>query len=161
MPFFLFVLCCWFIPYDGSWIFGWFYNFLTFHMFIYIVFSFLNLRRSGKAEKLVDQTKLRTWLTHFLVVNMVFILLYFLISEMIIPFYIGISFLFSSVIVYLSFWALKNPFLFKIAIVKYSQSKLESDEGEQLMKKLQTLMEQEKPFLDPDLNLSKLSAQLG
>lgn len=161
LPFFLLAACCWLIPNNGSWIFGVFYNFLIVHMFAYVLLSIFNLLKSTDAPSLKENPELRRWLTHFLGLNMVFIIIYFLISEFIIPFYIGISLLFSSVIIYLSFLAFRNPSLFEIGTEKYSRSHLRDEEVTQLMKKLKALMENEKPFLDPSLKLSKLSAQLA
>jgi len=161
IPFFLLASCCWFIPNNGSWIFGIFYNFLIVHMFAYTLLSIINAIRSSDTSRLKDSPGLTRWVSHFLGLNMVFIILYFLISEFIIPFYMGISFLFSSVIIYLSFLAFRDPSLFEIGTEKYSRSTLSDSEVDQLMHRLKTLMEKEKPYLDPSLKLSKLSAQLG
>lgn len=161
LPFFLLASCSWLIPNNGSWIFGVFYNFLIVHMFVYTLLSIINAIRSIDTSRLKENPELTRWVMHFLGLNMVFILLYFLISEFIIPFYMGISFLFSSVIIYLSFLAFRDPSLFEIGIEKYRQSTLSDQEVDQLIHRLKVLMENEKPYLDPSLKLSKLGAQLG
>lgn len=161
VPFFLFASCASLIPNNGSWIFGVFYNFLIGHMFAYTLFSLLKLNRSRDGKTLKDNPDLVPWLYHFLTVNLIFLLLYFLISEMIIPFYIGISFLFSSVIIYLSFLAFRKPSLFKVVEEKYGQSSVSEEEIAQLVKRLLQLMETDKPYLDASLSLFKLSTQLG
>jgi len=160
IPFLVLASGCWLIPNDGSWIFGWFYNFLTAHMFAYTLLSVLRLRRSANAKRFKQNPKALSWLYHFLGVNIILLFLYFLISELHISFYIGISFLFSSVIIYLSFWALKNPFLFEIIVEKYKQSNLSSKEMELLMERVDFLMKTEKPYIDPSLTLLKLSNKL-
>ncbi|NRB51080.1 MAG: helix-turn-helix transcriptional regulator [Saprospiraceae bacterium] len=160
VPFFLFASFSWLIPNNGSWVFGVFYNFLIAHMFAYTLFSLLRLNRSRDSKILQDNPALAPWLYHFLTVNLIFLLLYFLISEMVIPFYIGISFLFSSVIIYLSFLAFRKPALFKVVEEKYGQSSVSVAEATQLIQRLLHLMEVEKPYLDASLSLSKLSAQL-
>ena len=87
--------------------------------------------------------------------------MYFLISELIIPFYIGISFLFSITVIFLSFWALKNPFILKRPVDKYKYSTLNSNEAERLMKKLKFFMAKEKPYLNPSLTLLELSKKMN
>lgn len=161
IPFFLFASCCWLIPNNGSWVFSWFYNFLMAHMFGYILYSTLKVKRSVGKKQLEENPKVINWLYHFLGVNMIFIFFYFLISVPIIPFYIGISFLFSLAIIYLSFWALRHPFLFQIPIEKYKRSTVSDEVAFQLMKQLKTMMDNEKPYLDSSLTLSLLSERLG
>nr|MBX2874167.1 hypothetical protein [Saprospiraceae bacterium] len=136
VPFFLFAGSCWLIPNNGSWIFGVFYNFLIVHMFAYTLLSFIKLSRSRNDKGLKENPSLTRWLYHFVAVNMIFIGFYFLISELIFSFYIGISFLFSSVIIYLSLLAFRNPSLFRVAEEKYSQSNLNGKEVDQLMSRL-------------------------
>ncbi|MEN0049187.1 MAG: helix-turn-helix domain-containing protein, partial [Bacteroidota bacterium] len=83
------------------------------------------------------------------------------ISSIFVQFYIGISFLFSFVIIYLSFWALKHPFLFQIPTERYKQSHLSNETIIQLHQKLKKLMKEEQPHLDPHLTLSILSTKLN
>ncbi len=161
LPFILLAGCCWLIPNDGSWIFGVFYKFTIVHMFVYTLFSLLQLNRTRKIGQLPTKPNVTHWLYHFLTINLLFIGLYFLISELIFTFYIGISFLFSSVIIYLSFMAFRYPSIFKVEGERYSQSSLNDQDIIGIMKLLRQGMEQEKPYLDPSLTLSKLSAQVG
>lgn len=152
---------CWLIPNDGAPIFGVFYDFLTVHMFAYTAFSLVWLSRQKKAWNIQEGERVKRWLSYFLSINLVMIVVYFLISKSIIPFYLGLSFLFSIVVISLSFFALKHPFLFKNSIEKYKQSGFDNQDAIQLMKTLKNLMEQKKPYLDPGLNLSGLSKKLG
>ncbi len=160
IPFFILLSISWAIPNNGSQIFGIFYDFLIVHMFGYIIFSILWLRRLKDIISSKESIAIRNWLYYFLLLNLGFIILYFLISEVIIPFYIGISFLFSIVVIALSFWALKNPSLFKIPLKKYKDSTFDNEEVLQQMEKLKTYMDTEKPYLDPEISLPKLSEKL-
>ncbi|SEM01407.1 AraC-type DNA-binding protein [Aquimarina amphilecti] len=157
--FFVLLSICWLIPNNGSRLFGVFYDFLIVHMAGYIVFSLLWLRNKQIKGRAEGKAKIIAWLFYFLFINLIFVVMYFLISELIIPFYIGISFLFSLVIICLSFWALNSPFLFTNPIEKYKQSTFNHDEAYMLMEKLKVFMEEEKPFLNPEMTLPKLSRQ--
>lgn len=161
LPFLLLASCCWLIPNNGSWIFGVFYNLLILHMFVYTLISLFKLNGSKQTKELKSNLNLKRWLYHFLIVNLIFLVFYFLISEVLVSFYIGISFLFSSVIIYLSFLAFRNPSLFKEEVEKYSQSNLKNEDVDELIQRLKQIMEMEKPYLDPALKISKLSARLG
>lgn len=161
IPFLILISICWLIPNNGSWIFGIFYNFLIVHMFCYIIFSMIWLKKQKSTNNIKESYKVKNWLNYFLILNLILVVMYFLISELgIIP-YIGLSFLFSIVIILLSFWALKNPILFKASIKKYKHSTIDSNDVFQLMIKLKTLMDEEKPYLNPSLNLSELSTKLN
>jgi AraC-like DNA-binding protein len=160
LPFFIFLLLSWWIPNDGSKIFGLFYDFLIAHMFAYTLYTFLFVLKHRDEFKSDRELKIRSWLYLFLSVNLVVIVFYFLTSKYMLSFYIGLSFLFSFVIIFLSLWALKNPFLFKTLMVKYNNSPLDDKESERLIGKLRALMETEKPHIDPSLTLPKLSSLL-
>ncbi len=161
IPFIILVSFCWLIPNNGSWVFGLFYDFLIAHMFCYIVFSLIWYRKQKKKTALKKDHKVENWLNYFLVMNLILIIMYFLISELIIPFYIGLSFLFSTMVLFLSFWALKNPFMFQISLEKYKYSTISSNDAIQLMEQLKAFMDEEKPYLDPSLTLVKLSAKIS
>lgn len=161
LPFLMILSISGMIPNDGSsWVFGAFYDFLTAHMFFYTMFSLLWVWRQKDIAVVKANPQLKHWLNFFLGVNLVLIIVYFLISQLIIPFYLGLSFLFSVVVILFSFWILKNPFLFKGSVDKYKDSTLDSNEAFGLMEKLRTLMRLEKPYLNPELNLLELSVKL-
>lgn len=88
------------------------------------------------------------------------VVIYFLISNNIIPYYLGTAFLFSAVIIFFGIWALKNPFLFKINKEKYSNSSLSYEESVRQVNQLDMLLIDEKLFLDPELTLAKTSVRL-
>jgi len=159
LPFFIGLSICWLIPNNGSWIFGIYYDFLIIHMGAYILFSLVWLRKQKNVVRSIEDTKVVNWLYYFLFLNLILVVVYVLISELIIPFYIGISFLFSVVVISLSFWALKTPFLFIVPVEKYKHSIFDTNEAYRLMERLKIFMDDEKPFLDPDMTLPKLSAQ--
>lgn len=160
-PFFLLLLTFWLIPNDGtSPVFAIFYNALTAHMFLYTLLSFSFLISEKEPVRSNEDAKTKKWLYSFLSVNLAFIILYFLISQVVFEFYIGLSFLFSTVIIFFSASALKNTFLFKIPKEKYSNSSVGEDKATELIERLKALMKDEKPYLDPQLTLTKLSEKM-
>lgn len=159
VPALLSILFCWAIPNDRSIIAQLFYTFLIFHMTVYTVTSLIWLFRQPK--DLVINKSIKKWLYYFLSVTLFMLIIYFMISNNIIPYYLGTAFLFSAVIIFFGIWALKNPFLFKINKEKYSSSSLSYEESVLNIDQLDALMKDEKLFLDPDLTLTKTSAQLG
>lgn len=160
-PFIIIVGTFWLIPNNGSWIFALFYDFLTAHMFCYTMFSLIWFKKQKRNTTIKENVKVEQWLNYFLLMNIVLIVMYFLISELIIPFYIGLSFLFSMMVIFLSFFALKNPFMFKVSLEKYRHSTIDSNEAIQLIKQLKSFIDKEKPFLDSSLTLVKLSEKVG
>lgn len=161
IPFLILASISWLIPNNGSWIFGIFYNFLIAHMFCYIIFSLLWLKKQKNTKTIKENNKLKNWLNFFLILNLILVVMYFLISELIFLPYIALSFLFSIVIILLSFWALKNPFLFQVSSKKYKNSTINRNDAFRLIVKLKNLMDEEKPYLNPSLNLSELSTKLS
>lgn len=163
---FLFLLpICWFIPNNGpdkfSPFFALFYNSIIVHLCVYTgyaLFWFIkNNERSSGTTNLVIKKR---WLRHFLVANFIFVILYGIISYVEFPFYIGISYLFSLLIVFVSIWALNNPKLFKITAEKYSTSNLSAQQAEKIVLKLKSHFAQNKSFLNPELTLQILSEEI-
>ncbi len=159
VPSMLYVLFCWAIPNDGSITARFFYTFLILHMAVYTVFSMIWLVRRPKEEFFNEQV--RKWLYYFIGITLFMVVTYFMISNGIIPYYLGTAFLFSAVIIFFGIWALKNPFLFRVNKEKYSNSSLGYEESVHHGRQLDQLMVDEKLFLDPDLTLSKTSARLN
>jgi len=159
VPAMLYVLFCWAIPNDGSTVAEFFYTFLILHMACYTLFSLIWL--SKRPEEASINESVKRWLYYFLSVTLFMVVIYFMISNGIIPYYLGTAFLFSGVIIFFGIWALKNPFLFKINKEKYSNSSLSYEESIQHVDQLDRLMTDEKLFLDPDLTISKTSARLN
>lgn len=159
IPALLSILFCWAIPNDGSTIAQIFYSFLIFHMAAYTVASINWLFKLSKEVEL--HASIKKWLYYFLYITLFMVVIYFLISNSIIPYYLGTAFLFSVVIIFFGIWALKNPFLFRVNKEKYSNSSLSYEESERNVEQLDQLMDGEKLFLDPDLTLSKTSERLG
>ena len=160
-PLLIGVSLSWLIPNDGSsWLFALFYNFLIIHMFVYMLFSLVWLRKEyvNSASKLFPNVWV--WLHYFLGINLVFVCCYFLISELVIP-YIGMSLLFSAVVIALSVKAFRDLSLFQRPFEKYRQSVLDDTGVREVMDRLKLLMDTEKPYLDPSLNMAQLSDHLG
>lgn len=152
---------CWFIPNNGSLAFILFYNATILHMLGYTLYTFYWLQKAKRGENIKLNSQVTRWLQAFLVVNMITIIGYFLISQQIIPFYLGLAFLYSIVVVVFSAWGLKIPQLFSAPSEKYQASHLSIDQSAQLFIKLKHLMEVEKVYLDSSLSLAKLSQQVN
>ncbi|MFD2561613.1 helix-turn-helix domain-containing protein [Aquimarina rubra] len=56
---------------------------------------------------------------------------------------------------------MKKPYVFKAFTEKYQNSTIERNEASKIMRKLQTLMEEKKLYLNPTLSLFELSAELS
>ncbi|MEL7006603.1 MAG: hypothetical protein AAFN93_28345 [Bacteroidota bacterium] len=152
----------WLIPNDGtSPLFAFFYNFLIAHMLAYTIgHSSRNKPQSRKSESRI-YPNVSKWLNAFLGINVTFLVMYFLISEMIIPFYMGMSLLFSVVVIVLAAIALRDLSLFQKPFEKYGNSRLEDQDATRIMTELKLLMEQEKPYLRSSLNLAELGESVG
>lgn len=158
VPALLAVLFCWAIPNNRSLTAQFYYTSLILHMFIYTLSSLVWL--SKQPEDLLIKESVKKWLYYFLGITLFMVIIYFLISNSIIPYYLGTAFLFSAVIIFFGIWALRNPFLFKINEEKYSNSSLSYAASVSIVDQLDALMVTEKLFLDPDLTLAKTSSRL-
>ncbi|RMA58021.1 helix-turn-helix domain-containing protein [Ulvibacter antarcticus] len=161
VPMFVVIGCCWFIPNDSGTISRIFYYSLIVHMAIYSSYSLFFLLKNKPTLASSKEVKIHKWLLFFVITTLIMLLISILISTRIIPYYLGIAFLFSVVVICFSIWALKNPFLFKLETEKYSNSSLNKSEAEDHILKLNQLMNDEKLYLDPELKLSKLSKKIG
>lgn len=159
VPALLYVLFCWAIPNDGSAIAQFFHTFLILHMMGYTVASLVWLYR--RPRDVEQKSSIRRWLYYFNGISLFMMVVYFMISYAIIPYYLGTAFLFSVVIIFFGIWALKNPFLFKINKEKYSNSSLGYAKSVRTVEQLDALMDVEKLFLEPELTLAKTSERLG
>ncbi|MEO1547771.1 MAG: helix-turn-helix domain-containing protein [Bacteroidota bacterium] len=164
IPFLLIAPFSFFIPNNGpgtdTTLFTLFYNVIILHMFAYCVWSLVWFSRHQNQAQETDGATRITWLRYFLWVNLGFVVLYFLISQLIFPFYIGLSFLFSGIIIFFSVWALKNPSLFKMPKEKYENSSLNETRAKDIIRNLKSYLETEKAFLNPSLTLSQVSKHL-
>ncbi|MEM8762392.1 MAG: AraC family transcriptional regulator [Bacteroidota bacterium] len=164
LPFFLIAPFSFFIPNNGpgtdTTLFSLFYNAIMLHMLVYCIWSLIWFSKHQKQAPEVHGTTRITWLRYFLGMNLGFVILYFLISQLVFPFYIGLSFLFSGIIIFFSVWALKNPSLFKMPKEKYGNSSLDIKRSMEIIKNLKSYLETEKPYLNPSLTLSQVSEQL-
>jgi len=159
MPFMIAFCASPFIPNDGtSDLFSWFYDGTILSMFIYTISS---LRWNWNSNTITAKSKrVRSWLSFFLIANLILVIIYWLASKFIASFYEGISICFSLVVVLCSIRALRNPSLFKVDKEKYSNSNVTSTVAYNLSQKLEELMKRDQPFLDPEMNLGKLSVLL-
>ena len=160
LPLAFFLIISWFIPNDGTPGFAWFYNGLIAHMTCYVLFAMYWIWQQGAFKLSSSENNASRWLVLLLVLNLVFLVFYFLVSQLIIPFYMGISILFSGVVIILSFVALLNTSLFLQPVVKYTGSSLDTSQSARIIERLKKLMEEEKPFLEASLKLSNLSQLL-
>jgi AraC-like DNA-binding protein len=161
LPMFLVIAFCWLIPNDSSPLARFFYISYIVHIVLYTAYALYWLNRQVKRSAASGKLKITTWLNAFLIVTLVIVGIYFLISIRVIPYYLGMAFFFSLVILFFSGWALRNPYLFKVEIAKYSNSNLTLDTASVLVERLEALMNSEKLYLNPDLTLAKVSKELN
>lgn len=154
----LYVSFSWIIPNDGSTTAKLFYSFLIIHILGYAIVSLVWLLRQPKS--IISNESIKRWLFYFISATMFMLIIYFMVSNHIIPYYVGTAFLFSDVIIFFAIYTLRNPFLFKVNKKKYSNSSLSYRESVRQVGQLDSLMKSEKLFLNPDLTLSKTSARL-
>jgi len=161
LPMLLFMALCWIIPNNRGALAKFIHYALIAHIFTYAVYTFYWLLKADQKPRSLCEPKIDRWLQFFVAANVAVVVIYFFIMLNIIPYYMGMAFLFSAVIIAFSIWWLQNPFLFKIEAEKYGRSTLEQDEIVELSARLKRLMNSENLYLDPDLSLGKLSAKMG
>ncbi len=161
VPMLLFMALCWIIPNNRGALARLIHYALIAHIITYAVYTLYWLLKGDKKSTSHREQKIDSWLRFFVITTLTVVMLYFLIIQNIIPYYMGMAFLFSAAIIAFCIWWLQNPFLFKIEAEKYGQSTLEQDEIVELSGTLKRLMTSENLYLDPDLTLGKLSKKLG
>lgn len=161
MPMLVFISFCWVIPNDRSTASLAIYYFLLVHMLSYTTYTLIWLFRNKKVNPTTRQDSINRWLVFFAYTTLSVLLFIFLITSGVIPYYMGMAFWFSVVIICFAFWALKNPFLFRVETEKYANSGLGQNELEIHMIALEKLMEDEKSYLNPELTLTILSKKIG
>ena len=156
---------CWLIPNTGperySIAFAIFYNAIMLHMGSYILFSFSWFLKKREIQTTKQDSKKNSWLRYFLSLNITFIVAYVLVSKIAFPFYIGLSLLFSLMIVMLAIWALRNPIILNKSIKKYRFSNIDERATKKTMELIRQHFIAEKPYLDPKLTLALLGKQLN
>ncbi|WP_027391230.1 helix-turn-helix domain-containing protein [Aquimarina latercula] len=159
IPLFLFVTFCWVIPNNDSISSRIIFLALLFHILAYGLYTlyWIVVNRKERNDK---SNKLYHWLLFFTILTIMMSLIQISVFLDVVP-YLSTAFLFSLIILILSITALKNPFLFKMKNEKYINSSLDNEKGIEYLKKLMSLIEQEKVFLDPELTLTKLSKRIG
>ncbi|WP_299116835.1 AraC family transcriptional regulator [uncultured Winogradskyella sp.] len=161
VPMLMFIALCWIIPNDRSSFARLLHYALIAHIILYAGYAYYWLHKNDKKSTSYRERKIDSWLRFFVTATLTVVIIYVLIMQNIIPYYMGMAFLFSAVIIAFSIWWLQTPFLFKIETQKYGQSTLETDEIVQLSGRLKQLMTSEQLYLDPDLTLGKLSKKMG
>lgn len=160
IPLLLFVTFCWIIPNNATFLSTTIFIGLIVHIFSYSTYSLYWLLKQNKSVLQKKSLKIRKWLLYFTMITVVMCVFYVIVFLSVIP-YLSSAFLFSIVVIFLSVWALQNPFLFKIENEKYANSGLTNDRAIEYVKKVDKLMVDEKLFLDPELTLTKLGKKIG
>lgn len=160
LPFFLFMAFSWIIPNNFSRTSLSIATGLLLHILTYSSYAFYALLTRPISPTIYQSGGVRKWLLYMVRVTMVMTLIYLGILFGYIP-YLGGAFLFSAVVISLAIWGLNHPFLFKLEAEKYANTNLTDGEVNSWMARLITLMEQEKPYLNPELTLTELSKKLG
>ncbi|MEN1785570.1 MAG: AraC family transcriptional regulator [Bacteroidota bacterium] len=164
LPFVVLLPFSWFIPNEGPAsyhrLFALFYNAISFHMAGYILFTVFWFFQKRHTNILHITVQKKQWLLYFLGINLLFVCFYLLVSFFLFSLYIGLSFFFSFLVFFCSFWALRHPQLFEIPVYKYQRSTLSTEEAGKIMTALTDYFQESRPYLDPSLTLSKLEEVL-
>lgn len=151
----VFISFYWILPTDSTLSWELVYLGRVIHILCY---CFLILYRIQKSKS-VSQ-RIRKWLFVLVSVTIVIALMHLFVYLKIAP-YIATIFVYTGEILFLSIYAFKNLSLFTPEFEKYSNSSLSNEKAVVFKKKLDTLMQKDKLFLDPELTLDKLSSRMG
>ncbi len=160
IPFLVFIGFSWLIPYYGR---SPIYLVLFVHGLVYcfiIVYMFI-IETQLRKENVKGQIKIRRWILLLTVVTLAMFSNSILIFFEIISFFPSSAILFSFCIIILSIYALGNLSLFTAEKVKYAKSNLDVNEVDKYYKKLKSIIEEDKLYLDTELTLTKLSESVG
>lgn len=160
VPFVIIFFACYWIPNDGSTLFGWFYDGTIFHLFSYTAFTLWWISPWNKRLTPTKNKGIKSWLIFFLMANMALIIVYFLFSKVFLELYIGISIAFSLVIVLMAGRALKFPSLFTRPKKRYGQSSKSVAEIKLIAQRIDRLMKEEQFFLNTNLKLDTIANEL-
>ncbi|MEE9362533.1 MAG: helix-turn-helix domain-containing protein [Cellulophaga sp.] len=156
LPFFCVICLSPIIPNNGEPNSRYFYFGLALHALIYAFYTLYWLLKNNKESI----TKTKNWLLFLTFATILMFTNFLLIFFGIIPYHPRSSFLFTILILSFSIWAINNLWLFIGENEKYSKSGLSNQKAETYISNLDSLMEKEKLYLNPELNLQKLSLQL-
>lgn len=133
--------------------------FIYLHFLVYIIISFLWQRKHQRSNTDESKTSTRKWI-NFIHLGMAFIWVsyfMFLLDE-IVP-YIAGPITYSLVIYPLSFWAIMKK-VHQPEEKKYQNSRLANAESLRVISRLEAHIKEEKRFLNPDLKLPIVAAEL-
>lgn len=134
--------------------------FIYLHFLTYIIVSFVWQKKHWKSAGEVKNTITKTWV-RYLHFGMIFVWIsyfMFLLDELV-PYIVG-PITYSLVIYPLSFWAILKK-VHKPEEKKYQNSRLENQESLKIISELENYIEHDKPFLNPELKLPMVAAQLN
>jgi len=125
-------------------------------MIAFALYSLFWLSQNKTEEQFQRKPKLKSWNYYLIALTLV------LAVNNILPFYyLGNAYVYTFAVSALAIFAFRNPSLFKIEEIKYAKSKLQSGEIEHHLQHILRLFDNEKIYLNPDLTLAKLGAQLN
>ena len=142
----------------GSWVF---HLGLFLHGFTYCIVVLYYILKNKNSLHLERQSISTKWLILLTIATILMFTNYILIFFSIVPYYPSGAFTFSFLMILLSVWALRRPFLFKKQKNRYLNSSLEDVKITEYSIELSKLMENDKLYLDPELTLTKLSSVMG
>lgn len=158
-----FIICCfigWAIPnYGTSSFFTWFYNGTILSMFAYAIYALYWVTQINGRR--FDEERMDFWLRYFLIANIALVVFYFLASIVFSQWYGGVSIGFSLLIVVSAIVAMRIPQLWKKQKERYSKSNTDEQKIISLSSTLETIIKNDRPYLDLEMNLNKLSTLVG
>lgn len=149
-----------YLPLIGFWYSGG-YSFLLFHQLAYMLISLIYIgfifMKSNNGPLIIESAKLK-WLFNLWLGITIWGLAYFSNYILGITSYLLGPMLYSGIIYFLSFYGFKNQNVFHPGkLGKYNNLNLTKEDTERYRTKLLKLIEDEKPYLNADFSLTKLS----
>lgn len=158
IPVFIYVALCNTIPnQEGDLLWMITYGSVLVHSFVYVYFSM------GQHKKMIGtiDPSLKRWYLQLTLSLATIWLVYALIFLTVIPVYAFGPLAFSILMFLLVYVGLNTRKLFQTNGKKYASSRLTDEEGETILEKLTSLMEDEKVYLKSDLSLNHLAESLA
>jgi AraC-like DNA-binding protein len=134
--------------------------FIYLHFLGYIIASFIWQKRYRQLAPSIGSEVKRKWIRYLHIgIALIWVSYFTFLLDELVPYIVG-PITYSLVIYPLSFWAIANKVL-QPTEKKYQNSRLNNQESQQIITKLEAYVQAGKPFLNPDLKLTMVAAKLN
>jgi AraC-like DNA-binding protein len=133
--------------------------FIYLHFLGYIIASFVWQRRYWQLASVSGSEVKKKWVNYLHIgIALIWVSYFTYLLDELVPYIVG-PITYSLVIYPLSFWAIANKVL-QPTEKKYQNSRLNNQESQQVITKLEAYIQAGQPFLNPDLKLTMVATQL-